>query len=455
MNSKRSQLFKIFIIALVFISLGYAALTTFVKIDSHVGLGTTIFAVHFDNISVLSNTATVTEDAHYVDDSTKKGITFDIYLAKVGYLYSFSTDIVNESTLPAKIQSIELTNLNDSQKKLVQYKLYYTKNKKEVSIGDYIGPESSKNITFEILYKLSSDVEESDLVTSNLSLNPILTINYENGDIDEYNNTQSFNGRLQQIDNKRSSSLLNFGTPVSSSEFEGLYVLEDTRNDTYPILFYRGGHQNTNNHVLFANYCWRILRTTNTGGIKIIYNGVPTNGICNNSTTRMGNALLGTYMYDGSNRLYSGSAVSTYLESWYYEKLMAYNDYIEDTQFCNDNTYSNGNVSVECSTENIDSVANGKLTYPIGMITAQEANMGGITSSGSTSYSWIYTGESYWTMSLSNLDSRYVWHIVNSGSLNGLGGVSGTIGVRPVISISNDVPLTSGDGTSNNPYVVG
>ena len=41
--------------------------------------------------------------------------------------------------------------------------------------------------------------------------------------------------------------------------------------------------QNTNNNVIFGNYCWKIVRTTNTGGIKLIYNGVPSSdGSCNN-----------------------------------------------------------------------------------------------------------------------------------------------------------------------------
>ena len=37
------------------------------------------------------------------------------------------------------------------------------------------------------------------------------------------------------------------------------------------------------NNVLFANYCWQIIRTTDTGGVKLIYNGIEGNGQCNNS----------------------------------------------------------------------------------------------------------------------------------------------------------------------------
>ncbi len=39
------------------------------------------------------------------------------------------------------------------------------------------------------------------------------------------------------------------------------------------IYYYRG---NVENNVLWANFCWKILRTTATGGVKLVYNGLPT-----------------------------------------------------------------------------------------------------------------------------------------------------------------------------------
>ena len=42
-------------------------------------------------------------------------------------------------------------------------------------------------------------------------------------------------------------------------------------NNAYPVYYYRGGI--TNNYVVWAGYCWQILRTTTTGGVKLIYSG--------------------------------------------------------------------------------------------------------------------------------------------------------------------------------------
>ena len=55
--------------------------------------------------------------------------------------------------------------------------------------------------------------------------------------------------------------------------------------DTYanPVYYYKGNVQN--NNVLFGGFCWKIVRTTETGGVKIVYNGVQKNGSCNNTGT--------------------------------------------------------------------------------------------------------------------------------------------------------------------------
>ena len=66
---------------------------------------------------------------------------------------------------------------------------------------------------------------------------------------------------------------INFANVSSNSNGKGLYILPGTENDTYPIMYYRGAINN--NNVSFGGYCWQMVRTTDTGGIKMIYNGEP------------------------------------------------------------------------------------------------------------------------------------------------------------------------------------
>ena len=89
------------------------------------------------------------------------------------------------------------------------------------------------------------------------------------------------------MDNVRSTYVLsfsgiNFGYNSSNTNGKGVYERAGTENDEYPIYYYRGNVNN--NHVKFANFCWKAVRTTNTGGVKLIYDGVPDeNGYCNNT----------------------------------------------------------------------------------------------------------------------------------------------------------------------------
>ncbi len=78
------------------------------------------------------------------------------------------------------------------------------------------------------------------------------------------------------IDNTRSTyvtnnSGINWDAISSDTNGKGIYLRAGTENDTYPIYYYRG--EVTDNNVLFANFCWKIVRTTSTGGTKLIYNG--------------------------------------------------------------------------------------------------------------------------------------------------------------------------------------
>lgn len=64
----------------------------------------------------------------------------------------------------------------------------------------------------------------------------------------------------------------------------GVYTMRETLNDNFPIHYYHGNVDN--NNVVFKNFCWKIVRTTSTGGVKLLYNGVVNaDGGCNNTGT--------------------------------------------------------------------------------------------------------------------------------------------------------------------------
>ena len=103
------------------------------------------------------------------------------------------------------------------------------------------------------------------------------------------------------------------------------------------------------------------------------------------------------------------------------------------------------------------SSGNKSLTYPIGLLTADEAALAGVTWSNPQS-SYLNTGENYWTMSPYSFvnSNAYVFRMISAGYIYGSllnYSVKLTNGVRPVINIKADVPIT-GSGTTTDPFRV-
>lgn len=134
-----------------------------------------------------------------------------------------------------------------------------------------------------------------------------------------------------------------------------------------------------------------------------------------------------------------------------YERLVQNNSDVNPTFKC-----SNSN---DLYTVSGSSKENKKLTNPIGLITADEVVMaGGSWNSENSSY-YLYNNKYYWTMSPYYFDPSYpypcshVFLVYSSGLLNDYI-VDSTRGVRPVINLSRDVVIKSGNGTSSTPYEI-
>ena len=146
------------------------------------------------------------------------------------------------------------------------------------------------------------------------------------------------------LDNKKSiyvssSSGIDFSKISSDTNGKGVYIRSGTENDTYPIYYYRGAVDN--NNVLFANFCWKIVRTTETGGVKLIYNGVPSNGTCNNTGD---NTSIGTSAFNAN---YDSPAYVGYMYGTVYSYSTKSMSSVTDTYYYgNDVTYQNGTYTL-------------------------------------------------------------------------------------------------------------
>ena len=197
----------------------------------------------------------------------------------------------------------------------------------------------------------------------------------------------------------------------------------------------------------------------------------------------------GKNIEDSKNEMFTNTTDSTIkkaIDTWYSQNMTSYTEKLEDTIWCNDRTLYKGSLfgkdedvgtsasyfsadnrmktkyspSVNCPNESRDgftismnSGGNGKLTYPVGLLTADEIMLAG-GSSNNTSY-YLYTGQTYWSLSPSRFDLNFAYDFfVNSGGTLYRGHVSDSNGVRPAVSLVPGTRTVAGDGTVYDPYVI-
>ena len=101
-----------------------------------------------------------------------------------------------------------------------------------------------------------------------------------------------------------------FNETSSDTNGKGVYEIASTKNDTYPIYYYRGAVDN--NNVKFGGFCWKAIRTTDTGGVKLIYNGEPDeSGNCTNTTGESTQIGLSKYNTNASSPADAGYMYGT------------------------------------------------------------------------------------------------------------------------------------------------
>ena len=72
-----------------------------------------------------------------------------------------------------------------------------------------------------------------------------------------------------------SDSGIDFSSTPSMQNTNGVYLRSGTENNINPIYYYRGA---VDNNIVFGDKCWKAIRTTDNGGVRLIYNGETTDG---------------------------------------------------------------------------------------------------------------------------------------------------------------------------------
>ena len=253
-----------------------------------------------------------------------------------------------------------------------------------------------------------------------------------------------------------------------------------------------------NNWVKFAGFYWRIIRTNSEGGVRLLYHGTSTTA----TDAYIGKSAFNSsyddiayvsYMYGSLGSIpnarenTNNSTIKTIIDNWYKDNLKPnHGQYLSKTAvYCNDRStsdnlhfgaytrlISNKTPTYDCATTEdkftVDtSTGNGKLKYPIALMTADEVSFAGGLD-GNNAPIWYYsnsllessTGDTYWWL-LSPYywnGSTHAWVFYVDGSYNpgclSNNIVGGPYGVRPALSLKSCVKTSGGDGSASDPYTI-
>lgn len=327
--------------------------------------------------------------------------------------------------------------------------------------------------------------------------------------------TVSGNNGVKYVNNEQSATGLGDGT-------KGIYATQDDLGTSY---YFRGAVDN--NYVKFANFYWRIIRINGDGSIRMIYAGTSahangesetdsyisktTYNSSSNDNTYVGymTGTTGATTYASAHSNTNNSTIKVVIDTWYKTNIedKGYSAYVADAIYCNDRSIANDSAtnamltkassswintglgygtnvtayggfkrnwvdhtpSLVCPNDNdkftTDStLGNGKLKYPVALITSDEIAYAGGLSYDFNTRSYIRNTDFYL-----HTPSYYYWTLTpwafaggNSvvddwlalGRFGGFNVDGSDCAARAAVSLLSDA-ISGGNGTINNPFTVG
>ena len=512
-NNKKITLIVVFLaVALVTLTIGYAVMSSNLKVDTSAMVTPASWKIHFiDSSSKVDGSANVT-GLPEITDTTE--LSYNCTLTKPGDKCTVKATIKNDGDINAKlslITKLESTYTGSDEdvalmKENTVYQVKYNNIDSSTILSKnptlYPGVEAEVTIVFG--YKKEATTLPSNTISvSNLGVQLL----YEQINTSDNNNpvgeeeilyrrliAKEASDNTYETGIKEISAKGNPDFSKTATTDEGMYAMADDYGTSY---YYRGAVPD--NWVSFAGFLWRVIRVNGDNTVRMIYSG--TTSSHTGEGTQIGNIAFNSsynspkyvgYMYGDSdtteNEAFTNkndSTIKGYIDNWYKDNLSSYSSLIAAEVFCNDRTiastytYSNTfnyfeyagrkrlirNISPQLTCPNLArdgfttttaSIGNKALTYPVGLITPDEVSLaGGVGGTNNDSY-YLYTGYWYWTLSADTWYGgfAYVFSVNSSGYISN-NNVNYLGIVRPVVSLKTSTLVTKGTGTEEDPYVVG
>ena len=350
----------------------------------------------------------------------------------------------------------------------------------------------TQSYTIEFKYANDESIDQSDDMGKKLSGTLFIT---------EGTEQPTLLSQLLADKSTRPGERTDFSKVLTDNNTNTLYT---STEDSKTVYYFAGNAtdnwvkfgKNANNQDLY----WRIIRTNSEGSIRLLYHGTSTTATDayigkSAFNSSYDNIAYVSYMYGSLGSIpnarenTNNSTIKGIIDTWYKDNLNTnYGKYLSTTAvYCNDRSTSdnanfgartrldtNKTPSYDCAaTEDkftVDtSTGNGKLTYPIALMTADEVSFaGGVMYTNAST--WYYynsakgssTGSTWWWLLSPEFwyDSgayvSQVFGLDHPGYLDyrRVGDARDSSGVRPAVSLKSCVKTSGGNGSASDPYTI-
>ena len=313
MRKNNKQVTTYFILfSLLLIGVVYAILQANLQINGIAKIQANTWDIHFENIVVNENSVSIGENDSQatIDSENNCKVDFEVTLSIPGDFYEFTIDVVNAGTIDGMIGNLNKTLKvnNEVVSEIPDYLDYSVTYEDGVEIEDNHKLEAGTTETYLVRLEFKTDIEELPEATTVLTTLEPQYIQADSSATEVFHTNRLYN--IIAAEYNSGSGLVHEYTGEHKDSFtqagiKKIYHWYASSNDNANIILEKW-------NVLFGGFCWQMWRTTDTGGIKLMYNGVPSDGKCTATGTgqQIGTSAYNTkdnspayagYMYNPTN----------------------------------------------------------------------------------------------------------------------------------------------------------
>ena len=397
MYRNKTKIIIVMLVAIVFMAVGYAILSTSLNINGSTAV-TSNWQVEFSDIRTVSLKGGATNKV--TPTVSKTTANFEVDLVQPGDEVTYEIDITNYGDIEAEVKGATYTG-SGSEAIYVRFEGI----RKGTRIASCEGQSSCPTVTITLRVgydpSVTSDPEEKTKdISITLNIGQYVSSNpTPDGELLPELKAPTLVEQILNDNSVQSDENIDFNAISSDTNGKGLYYTNENTEDNETVYYFRGEVEN--NYVQFGEYqqnysryrgystatstttfreydtleactsassyhynCteiiyanvndpmyWRIVRINEDGSVRLIYQGTDPNSTGNNTTIGSNffnqysgdQAYIG-YMYGtaGSNSYEAthantnDSTIKETLDLWYRQNLLSYSSYIADAGFCGD-----------------------------------------------------------------------------------------------------------------------